>query len=1251
MRDITEYIHTVTAPSVREKGASLYQDRKKLQFVDFASSKLLMKVKSNGEGDWYDVSIKVVPDSFQGSCTCAYEKGGMCEHQIASLLYLQDYLERMPAFLREKLLQGQGEYDQQDVEIDMPQFQEASILQQIGKHQYQEAKYIARNKSCAIRKDNGVVHVALTYQGKDLEMAFEKQQNKLHTTCSCGEKTQTALCIHKVGALLQLLYENGEYVFEEMKNWEEEKKELLASYGYSLEDPNIEQLFEFYFAGGTLQIKPLESGLLKIEENSLSEQFGFLTGGKQDLLETPAFTPHTHAADWGIGYILRPSESIHAIVPLKISPFKGKRSRSRGHFSAHITPVDEFDLSAASLMDKRDRRIAGLLDEIQPDSLHQKLVDKGLSTSGGSWELSSRKQYSQEAIEYLNTLLLGTYHQIFYLLQEKEAYWQVDEPLKLSNMQPLTVASHPLTPAFDLKEEEGDMLLSLKLQSGGVVLEEIDKAWLTLAGLWHNETFYQIHDAKDIQAIRLAYEHKQMRVRKAGKEALIRKVVLPLMQRYPVQIEADINLQEIDGTEPEAKIYLDERDGFLMLTPIFEYEQHAVTPFQMHDIVYEEDGDITCLKRDYDYEEEMLRSLSQTHDSFIQEEDRYFLAPEQVLEDNWFFEVFDHLKARGFEVYGFDNLQSFRYSPYKPETIFKVKSGIDWFDCEIIIKFGNQEVSLKDVRKAVLKKNRYVKLDDGTLGILPDDWLAKYGTLLKLGQIDQGQLKLSKAHFSIVDELYEEISNEEVLREIEYKKKRLREFDTIKDADLSPNIVAELRDYQKEGVNWMGFLEEFSWGGCLADDMGLGKTLQALTYLQGARDRFNSMLTMVVAPTSLIFNWAKELEKFAPQLKFLIHHGTHRSESLKVFYDYDIVLTTYGIVVRDIEKMQQMQFDYIVLDESQAIKNVTSKRYKAVSLLKGKHKLVLTGTPVENNTLELYAQMNFLNPGMLGSLEFFKMEYANPIDRHGDRTRVEELKKLVYPFILRRTKEQVAQDLPDKSETTLYCEMGVKQRKLYDSFKNHYRDKIMNLIEEQGLEHSGMYVLEGLLKLRQICDAPGLLKDKSVSTQESVKLNELMHHIQEVVGNHKVLIFSQFVEMLSLVRNQMERKNIEYCYLDGQTRNREAVVNEFQSNTDKRVFLISLKAGGVGLNLTAADYVYLIDPWWNPAVEQQAIDRTHRIGQTQKVFAYKMICKDTVEEKILQLQQKKRALVTDIVHAEKSFLKQLTKEDIHHLFS
>jgi non-specific serine/threonine protein kinase len=311
----------------------------------------------------------------------------------------------------------------------------------------------------------------------------------------------------------------------------------------------------------------------------------------------------------------------------------------------------------------------------------------------------------------------------------------------------------------------------------------------------------------------------------------------------------------------------------------------------------------------------------------------------------------------------------------------------------------------------------------------------------------------------------------------------------------------------------------------------------------------------------------------------------------------------------------------------------------------------MTGTPVENNTFDLYSQFDFLNPGFLGNAEFFRSEYANPIDKHSDKIRAAELRKMVYPFMLKRTKEEVATDLPEKMETILYCEMGKKQRKVYDAFREKYRIMIMDKMAEVGKDQASFLILEGLLKLRQICDSPALLSNEEDYGNDSAKLDEIVREIEENASNHKIVIFSQFLKMLDLVRTKLERDNIPYEYLDGKTQDRADRVNRFQNDGDCRVFLMSLKAGGVGLNLTEADYVYLIDPWWNPAVEQQAIDRVHRIGQTKRVFAYRMICKDSIEEKIVQLQARKREIAEDLISTEAGLLKKLTRDDIVGLFS
>jgi non-specific serine/threonine protein kinase len=449
------------------------------------------------------------------------------------------------------------------------------------------------------------------------------------------------------------------------------------------------------------------------------------------------------------------------------------------------------------------------------------------------------------------------------------------------------------------------------------------------------------------------------------------------------------------------------------------------------------------------------------------------------------------------------------------------------------------------------------------------------------------------------------------------------------------------------------FLKEAGWGGILADDMGLGKTVQTLSWLAHYKNENPAAKFLVVCPTTLTYNWEKEIQKFTPDFKALIHHGPKRANKIEAFDSVDVIITSYGTIRSDIKMFVDIEFDYVVLDESQAIKNPKSLATKAAQLLNAKYRLALSGTPIQNNTFDLYAQMNFLNPGMLGSRDFFLNEFAMPIDKFQEKEAKEQLKKLVYPFMLRRTKDQVAKDLPEKTETVLYCEMGKDQRKIYEAYRSNYQSKILGMIDEQGMQKSQFHILQGLTRLRQICDSPAIINDTEKFENHSVKLDELVRELTENTGEHKALVFSQFLGMLALIRAELTAKGIPFVYFDGSSTNveREKAIVEFQENTECKVFLISLKAGGVGLNLTAADYVYIVDPWWNPAVEQQAIDRTHRIGQTKAVFAYRFICKDTIEEKMLLLQERKRLLAEDLISDDSAIMKRLTREDIAYLFS
>jgi SNF2 family DNA or RNA helicase len=410
---------------------------------------------------------------------------------------------------------------------------------------------------------------------------------------------------------------------------------------------------------------------------------------------------------------------------------------------------------------------------------------------------------------------------------------------------------------------------------------------------------------------------------------------------------------------------------------------------------------------------------------------------------------------------------------------------------------------------------------------------------------------------------------------------------------------------------------------------------------------------LIVVPTSLVFNWKNEIEKFTPNMNFYIHHGANRENDKKKFNELlqknDLIITTYGILRNDLKLFSDIKFEYIVLDEAHIIKNPMSISAKTVYSLKGKNKLVISGTPIQNNLTELWSLFNFLNPGYLGGYNFFKENFVSLIEKNEDKTVNDSLKKLISPFLLRRTKKVISDELPEKNEMILRSSFSEPEREIYDNWRDYYKNEINTNISNNGLGKSKIKILEGLMKLRQICLHPKLIDTEY--TGSSAKFDLLMMEIEKVLSEgHKVLIFSSFVKMLSIVRKEFEEKGIKYFYLDGQTKNRENIVSKFQESSNAHPFLISIKAGGLGLNLTGADYVFIIDPWWNPAVEMQAMDRAHRIGQKNKVFVYKMIAENTIEEKILKLQDSKKKLVNDLIVEEKSLVKDINIEDIKEIF-
>jgi superfamily II DNA or RNA helicase len=589
----------------------------------------------------------------------------------------------------------------------------------------------------------------------------------------------------------------------------------------------------------------------------------------------------------------------------------------------------------------------------------------------------------------------------------------------------------------------------------------------------------------------------------------------------------------------------------------------------------------------------------------------------------------------------------------EPELLTEIANNNDWFDVKAYVKIGANKFPFVAFRKHILSGNREFIIDESTVFIIPEEWFARYVNVFVFGEDNGEQIKLKRHHFSTVESFDTSENKQQSDLLIETKV-----------YSVPQTLKAELRPYQIQGFSWLCNRMQNNFGACLADDMGLGKTLQTIAlllkvselnensevettdFIQVQPQQLNlfeavsiskrkvpKKTSLIVMPASLIHNWFNEFRRFAPSLHILKFAGGERISSSATFSKYDVVLTTYGYARNTIELFASFHFNYIILDESQMIKNPYSKTYESLCRLQSKHKLVLTGTPIENKLLDLWSQMNFINPGILGNLKFFKETYVENIERNNQFV-IDNQKNVIKPFLLRRHKQDVLTELPDKQEQVVYCKMSSSQEKIYVAEKSKIRNEILDKITHgQSAKNMSINILQAMMRLRQIASHPALCNEDS--EDGSGKFDEIIRSIENVIEEgHKVLIFSSFVAHLNLIKQQLDSTNIKSAYLTGETRNRETVVASFQKDETIPVFLISIKAGGVGLNLTQADYVFIIDPWWNPAVEEQAISRSHRMGQKNNVFVYRFISENTIEEKIQTLQHEKNKLALLIDNQE-----------------
>jgi non-specific serine/threonine protein kinase len=1246
---LLKYVYTHGTDEVIRRGKKIHA----IGFVELVEhddlfGTAVFRVKDDNYATFYKVYIQNYKDAKALSlrCACPYNLGDICRHEAAALLRLQEMIDK-------GLLQADDvEYNQQHTVAKMKSIEIKSLRLLSAPEVFSDAeKYVQHHKPVIESAKDEVVKAKVPINNTDYYVIIRRNEERTFDTSSDYEDKEHPLGLPKVIVFLYLLQKHGPAYFDTIRNWDKEKNKLLEAYGYSLND-DLTGKFEFNYKEGKPFLRVLDTSIKRIAAPVTASYKKV-----QEPVEIAEAVPvvkekETFQAAKRLAVVFNFNKTAFPHFALDI--VEGE-TNEENEFTGLVQKLDLSKYIDLDRYDEKEKSLVGLVRKLQDTEIN-KYINRN-SPFSGFWENivhHEGDELPEETKALITEYLLPKLKKIcteneqaLYILPKAKSF-------KTAHLEKIEFSQAALTPQFFVSKQNNDYNIECFVKPEAVAFELKDNETQTPVCFFYNHRLYlwQSTEAASVAMEFLPTGSKKIK----GEEwtATLSKYILQLAREYKVDFDKEL-ISEVKDGAPEVKLFLQEKGEYLVFQPIFTYKGYDTKAKDRDELVVPHSDKVVIVHRNRDAEQDFIHKLRTLHSNFVSFDDGAALALKgaDVLKNNWFFLFVDAMKEQKVPVYGFELLKNFRFNTAKPSTHIFISSNTDWFDARVDIVFGDQKVSVAEVKKALANKQQFVQLNDGTLGILPEEWLKKYSLLFRVGEGKTDKLKLSRYHLSVIDELYDNRNEEELTIQLEEKYDNLREFNDIKEIEPPTQLQSILRPYQVAGYQWLNYLHEVKWGGILADDMGLGKTVQALSFLQHYFETYGHVTGLVVCPTTLIYNWENEIKKFTPLLTYYIHHGPLRKRDIQEWQKHNIIITTYGTLRSDIKLFMSLNFDYVVLDESQAIKNPASKVTKAASLLNAKHRLCMSGTPLQNNTFDIYAQMNFLNPGMLGTMEFFRQEFSIPIDKFGEEEQKDHLRKILYPFILRRTKEQVAKDLPDKTETVLFCEMGDEQRKIYDAYRNDFRSKIMGTIEEQGIHRSQLTILQGLMKLRQICDSPAILNEAEKFENHSIKLEELAREITENIGHHKALVFSQFLGMLALIRGKLEELGVKYEYFDGSTSapDREKAIQAFQNDDETRVFLISLKAGGVGLNLTAADYVYIVDPWWNPAVEQQAIDRTHRIGQTKNIFAYRMICKDTIEDKIMKLQEKKRLLAKELIADDASFVKTLSREDVEYLFS
>ncbi|HSK13198.1 MAG TPA: SNF2-related protein, partial [Phnomibacter sp.] len=980
---------------------------------------IVFRVKDDMYQSWYKVRIDnyADPKGMTLNCTCPYNLTEVCRHKAAALLQLQGMADRGMLDNREI------RHDQSHTQAKMKTIDLKMIRMLAGNENYEVAEEWLRSSTPTIlNASNETVDAEVTMDGEMYRVRLRKNDDRIFdTSCTCHDEEFT-LCRHKVAVFSHLVSNYGANYFESIRNFDRDKEKLLSLYGYSLQD-DLTDKFEFVYKDNKPFLRVLDPSIKRI------------TSPTQAPVARPAAAAMATSAE--VTIVAEPVKKLGLVFRefpdnypwFSIEAVQGEPDEE-GAISGITESLDLTRYINTEVFDEEDKHLVQQVRKIS-DAEVNKFLNRN-SPFSGIWENivhTNGNDLPEETMVLIHEYLHPKLQRIFADHADKKANYFLPTGKKFitANLQPVTLDKDTLVPLFEVKVEDGTVSIQAFTRIDGQKTSLADNEWKSMVIFKKAGRLYGWSRPEDIF---LADQYREPKVVPVAEwPEYAEKHVMPIARDYAVQFDKKL-VREVQNKSPEIVLQLIEKGEFLVFNPIFSYHDIPAPADEQPTITMVQQGQITIVHRMLDKERQFIQKLSNLHTNFIRPERtrQLVLKGTEVLKNNWFFLFVETMKEMQIPLLGFDQLRNFRFSTVKPSTQVRISSGVDWFDARVDVLFGDQRVRIADIKQALANKQSVVPLQDGSLGILPEDWLKKYSLLFKVGEGHAGMLRLSRYQFGVIDELYDQRDGEELQVELEERFDKLRSFKRIRKLPPPDHLKQVLRPYQITGFHWLNFLQETGCGGILADDMGLGKTVQALSMLEYFETKFGRLKALVVCPTTLLYNWENEIKKFTPELEYFIHHGGQRSRLAEELDPHHIIITTYGTLRSDILLLQKLQFDYVILDESQAIKNPNSKVAKAACLLNSTHRICMSGTPLQNNTFDIYAQMNFLNPGLLGSSDFFRNEFATPIDKFGEEEQKLHLRKLLYPFILRRTKEQVAKDLPEKTETILFCEMEGEQR-------------------------------------------------------------------------------------------------------------------------------------------------------------------------------------------------------------------------------